>query len=491
MGQQTIAIVLPNQLFADNPLFAMAKDFWLLEHPHFFTRFRYHKKKLMLHRASMKGYEGLLRDRGYRVKYVEAADCESLAYVLHRLGGPRGRKVAVVDPVESELCSELSELRADGIEMQVFESPQFLSGADVLDELLGDKKHPQMASFYARQRKRLGILVEDGRPIGGKWSFDAENRRRLPKDIRIPPLPCPKTDRHVKEAAKYVSTHFADNPGATDGRSYPTTETGARAWLADFLEQRFASFGPYEDAISREHAVLFHSVLSPLLNIGLLTPDEVVREALEYAHANSIGMASLEGFVRQMIGWREFMRGVYTMMGDEQRRTNFWKCRNSLPRSLYDGTTGIEPVDLTIRRVVCDAYAHHIERLMILGNFMLLCEIDPDEVFRWFMELFIDAYDWVMVPNVYGMSQYADGGRITTKPYISSSNYIRKMSDFPRGDWCNIWDGLFWRFVARHESVFAGNPRMRVMAVQLRRMDESRLEAHVAVAERFLAELFG
>ncbi len=287
-----------------------------------------------------------------------------------------------------------------------------------------------------------------------------------------------------------MEKHFGNNPGAMEGCSCPTTHDGARTWLTDFMEHRLASFGPYEDAISKDHGALFHSVLSPLLNTGLLTPDEVVNHVVEYAGRHDVGLASLEGFVRQVIGWREFVRGVYVAIGEQQRRVNFWGLSNPLPRSFYNGSTGVEPVDTTIHKVLQNAYVHHIERLMILGNFMLLCEIRPDEVYRWFMELFIDAYDWVMVPNVYGMSQYADGGRIMTKPYISSSNYLRKMSDFGRGDWCDIWDGLFWRFVSKHKHVFANNARMKVMAVQVARMDRRRLKTHIATAERFLATLF-
>ncbi|MFM7740297.1 MAG: FAD-binding domain-containing protein, partial [Planctomycetota bacterium] len=194
------------------------------------------------------------------------------------------------------------------------------------------------------------------------------------------------------------------------------------------------------------------------------------------------------GFIRQVIGWREYIRGVYHVYGRKQRCGNAWGHRRKLPASFYDGTTGIEPVDEVIRSVLKYGYCHHIERLMILGNFMMLCEIEPDEVYRWFMELFVDAYDWVMVPNVYGMSQHADGGLMTTKPYISGSAYVLKMSNFKRGPWCEIWDGLYWRFIAKHREFFAKNPRMSVMAKQCDRMGE-KLDRHVEVAGRYLAGL--
>ena len=445
------AIILPNQLYEDSPLFSVASEFYLIEHARFFLDHRYHKKKILLHRATMKAYERRLRERGLRVDYLSIRQVPQLVSLVDLLRRRKVERVCLLDPVDHGLLRELEEFRAaSGIDVMILETPQFLTDRKAIEELLSTARHLQMASFYIRQRKRLGILVEDGKPIGGKWSFDPENRQRLPKDACIPSLRSLPTGKHGREAGLYVEKHFRENPGDIEGWLYPTTHDGAQVWLTDFVEHRLASFGPYEDAISKDSGLLFHSLLSPLLNTGLLRPVEVVGRVVEYSQRHNVGLASLEGFVRQGIGWREFMRGVYVTIGDQQRHENFWGLSNPLPKSFYDGSTGVEPVDKIIHRVLRNAYAHHIERLMILGNFMLLCEIHPDEVYRWFMELFIDAYDWVMVPNVYGMSQYADGGRITTKPYISSSNYIRKMSDFGQGNWCSIWDGLFWRFVSRH-----------------------------------------
>jgi deoxyribodipyrimidine photolyase-like uncharacterized protein len=215
---------------------------------------------------------------------------------------------------------------------------------------------------------------------------------------------------------------------------------------------------------------------------------QVIDAALE--RADRVPLNSLEGFVRQIVGWREYMRGVYRLYGRRQRTRNFWNHRRPMPAAFYDGTTGIEPADTVIRRVLHHAYCHHIERLMILGNFMLLCEIDPTAIYQWFMELFIDAYDWVMVPNVFGMSQHADGGLITTKPYLSGSSYVLKMSNFRKGPWCTIWDALYWRFVDRHRDFFAANPRMSVMVAQCERMG-TRLDEHRRTAAQFLTRLHG
>ncbi|MBN1817918.1 MAG: cryptochrome/photolyase family protein [Sedimentisphaerales bacterium] len=491
MMERAVGIILPHQLFADNPLFAAVSRLYLLEHPYFFTSQSFHKKKLLFHRASMKAYEHRLIQKGKRVAYIEFHHGVTLPLLTDRLKKEGVEKICIVDPVEHAIGLELEEIRTKGrIEVQILETPLFLTSREAVLHLVGEKEHFSMASFYIRQRKRLGILIEDGKPVAGQWSFDPQNRRRLPKQAQIPNVPKPRVNKHLKEAKSYVEQHFSGNPGDTENWIYPVTHEQAREWCTEFLEKRLSLFGPYEDAISRNHAVLFHSVLSPLLNAGLLTPAELIHQVLEYGSVHGIDITSIEGFVRQVIGWREFIRGVYLRIGEQQKKTNFWGFTYPLSQCFYDGSTGIEPVDTIIRRVLGTAYAHHIERLMVLGNFMLLCEIHPDHVYRWFMELFIDAYDWVMVPNLYGMSQYADGGQITTKPYISSSNYIRNMSDWRQGDWSQIWDGLFWRFIHRHKSVFTANPRMHMMTLQLERMDPSRLKVHLDTAERFLGRLY-
>ncbi len=218
-------------------------------------------------------------------------------------------------------------------------------------------------------------------------------------------------------------------------------------------------------------------------------PMEVVDQAIHYANEHEIPINSLEGFVRQIIGWREFIRGMYEAKGSDSRTANYWNHTRKMPASFYDGTTGIEPVDDTIKKVLRDGYSHHIERLMIIGNFMLLCEIDPKEVYRWFMELYIDAYDWVMVPNVYGMSQFADGGFFATKPYISGSNYVLKMSNYSKGPWQKTWDGLFWRFMDIHRDFFLKNPRLGMLVRTFDKMSDDKRMAHYDNAQKFLDRL--
>lgn len=369
----------------------------------------------------------------------------------------------------------------------------FLSPDDWIEDVMGGMKKPFMKTFYEAQRKRMNILLEkDGKPVGGKWSFDAENRKKLPKTQPVPKPYAAPLDQVVSAAQKWTKERFPDAPGIRDNFNYPSTRQEALKAMSLFFENRFELFGDYEDAISTRVRVMFHSVLTPPLNIGLITPQEIIEAALDAAEKKpKIPLNSLEGFIRQIIGWREFMRIIYLRHGVMERKENFWNFTREMPPAFYDGTTGIEPIDHTIQTLLEDGYTHHIERLMVLGNFMLLCRIHPDAVFKWFMELFIDAYDWVMVPNVYGMSQFADGGVFSTKPYISGSNYIRKMSDFPKGNWCETWDGLYWTFIEDHREFFASQYRLSMMVRLLDKMPDEKRAFHRENAEDFIKKHFG
>ena len=297
-------------------------------------------------------------------------------------------------------------------------------------------------------------------------------------------------DSYVEEAYLYIKNNFENNYGSLNQKiNYPTDFETAKNWLNDFLKNRFFEFGDYEDAIVQEELILNHSLLSPLINSGLLTPSYVVNELNDYATKKNIPINSYEGIIRQIIGWREFIRGVYVSKGSIERTKNYWGFTKKMPDSFYTASTGIKPVDDSINKVNDNAYLHHIERLMVIGNFMFLCEINPDDVYKWFMELFIDSYDWVMVPNVYGMSQFADGGLMSTKPYISSSNYIMKMSDYKKGEWQKIWDGLYWRFIHKNQSFFTSNPRLSMMVRTLNKMSTDKLNSHLEVSDTLLSQI--
>jgi deoxyribodipyrimidine photolyase-related protein len=483
-----VALIYPHQLFPDHPAVADADICVLVEEPLLFTQYRFHAKKLLLHRAAMQSYAARLREQGTRVRYVESGEVGVTADVSVVLKALDATHVRFVDPCDDWLQQRLTAaLRKAGVEFTIHEDPHFLTPSHVFEEFIAGRQKLFFNEFYVLQRRRLRILLTElGRPIGGKWSYDPANRKKLPGGLPIPPIVWPMPSGEVLRAEEYIRQRFPQAAGDASNFCYPTTPEQASACFDDFLDQRFHAFGEYEDAILADETFLFHSVLTPALNCGLISPRQVIDKALE--HAERVPLNSLEGFLRQVVGWREYMHGVYRQFGRLQRTRNFWAHRCPMPRAFYDGTTRIAPVDAVIQRVLTHAYCHHIERLMILGNFMLLCEIDPDAIYQWFMELFIDAYDWVMVPNVYGMSQHADGGLMTTKPYISGSSYILKMSNFRRGPWCPIWDALYWRFIDRHRAFFTGNPRMSVMVTQCDRMG-SRLAEHLRIADGFLEGL--
>jgi len=486
------ALIYPHQLFPEHPAVPSADICFLVEDPLFFRQYPFHRQKIVLHRASMKAYAKQLARQKKEVVYIDSCDLdktEAIGPILKQRGIQRAR---YVEPSDDWLQQRLANgLAAVGLERELLPDPHFLTQPEHFLEFERRRKDKKgkwyFTDFYMEQRKRLQILVDaNGKPLGGKWSFDTENRKKLPPGTPIPSIHWPRRRSEVTEAIKYVDQNFSQHYGTVDDFRYPITSSDARQCLTDFLERRFNNFGDYEDAIEPDETFLFHSVLTPALNIGLLSPREVIDGAL--SKMEQVPLNSLEGFIRQVIGWREYIRGVYLLMGRQQRNGNYWENQQPVPPSFYDGSTGVEPVDRVIHRVLKHGYCHHIERLMILGNFMLLCDLAPNSVYQWFMEMFIDAYDWVMVPNVYGMSQYADGGMITTKPYISGSAYVLKMSHFRRGEWCPIWDALYWRFIHRHREFFAKNPRMSVMVAQANRMGE-KLTQHIDTAESYLQKL--
>jgi deoxyribodipyrimidine photolyase-related protein len=495
-------LCFPNQLFEINPSIAEGRDIYLIEDSLFFGDFEcitfFHKKKLVLHRASMKYYEDFLKKEGFNVIYLDYQNISksdpnntTLKALFELLNARNIEKIHYLEPVDLVLESRLEKFcKFYEINRIIYENPGFFCSKAYIENFFKNRKRYLQTSFYIEQRKRMNILIENGKPVGGKWTYDKENRKKIPKDIEIPKLVKPGINEYLNEALKYVSTKFSENLGRIDNFCYPVTHKDAIEWFNTFLVERFHFFGPYEDAIEANNHLLFHSLLSPILNIGLITPHRVIKQTLNYAKRTDIPLNSLEGFIRQIIGWREFIRAIYIREGAKQRDSNYWQNKRKLPNSFYNGTTGILPIDNLIKSLINTGYLHHIERLMLLGNFMNLCEIASNEIYRWFMEFFIDAYDWVMVPNVYGMSLNADGGLITTKPYISSSNYIKKMSNYPSGRWNSIWDGLYWRFINKHKEKIKKNPRMSMMINILNKMNAEKLLNHIETAENFLSDLF-
>jgi deoxyribodipyrimidine photolyase-related protein len=491
---KTIKLIFPHQLFEFNPVFSIEGSIYLVEERLFFNQYNFHKQKIAFHRASMKYYERFLLKRGSSVTYIEAHKPEAdIRILIHNLKDLGFESVLIVDPVDNWLLSRITKTcQKFKIELKILDSPMFLNNTQDLAHFFNpSKKKFFQTEFYKQERIKRKILIDDsGGPSGGQWTFDDENRKKFPKGKAVIKTKFPESDPYLLEAKAYTEQHFANNIGnLSETVNYPIGFKASEEWLDQFLEKRFAEFGDYEDAIVHKELLLNHSLLTPMLNAGLLTPHQIIQKTLDYSNKNKIPLNSLEGFIRQIIGWREFIRGVYVTKGSEERVRNFWGFSRKIPKSFYDGTTGIFPVDETIKKVLETGYCHHIERLMVLGNFMLLCEFDPDEVYRWFMELFIDAYDWVMVPNVYGMSQFADGGLMSTKPYVSGSNYLMKMSDYPKGQWQEIWDALFWRFLDIHRAFFLKNPRLGMLVKTFDKWDEGKKKSVHQLAENYIGSL--
>ena len=489
---KALLVILGNQLFPLEYLESLdCAGVFMAEDMGLCTEVRHHQQKIVLFLAAMRHYADSLRDHGYTVHYHELDQSDGRQYE-EKLGATIAA-TACDTIVHFEIEDKPMEQRivtfaeSEGLHRAELESPMFLCSRERFREFSDGKASLRMAEFYKDERYRQGLLIDaDGTPEGGKWSFDADNRRKLPKDEEPPAINEPVPTKHTEELIPTVSRTFADHPGDAREFAWPVTRDAALKSLDDFLCNRFDRFGPFEDAMTTRSDTVFHSVLSPLLNLGLITPAEVVGCAVRHGRDHGVPLQSIEGFVRQLVGWREFIRGIYREYGERQATTNFWSATRRMTKDWYDATTGIVPLDHTIDVARRRGWAHHIPRLMVVGNLMTLCEIRPADAHRWFMEMFVDSADWVMGPNVYGMGIFSDGGIFATKPYICGSNYLLKMSDYPRGDWCDIVDGLYWRFIDRHRDFFAGNARLALMPRALDRIGDDRRERIFDAAESFL-----
>ncbi|MGB0177980.1 MAG: cryptochrome/photolyase family protein, partial [Owenweeksia sp.] len=470
----------------DHTLFFMAEDSGLCTH------YRYHKHKLVLFLSAMRNHSDELSKK-YRLEYHQLNAQNSNKSYEQKLSETLDKfssieKIITYDIEDAFMDKRIRDFcKENKLELEVVESPAFITTQKEFRQYLEKHPKPFMHTFYKEQRKRLGILLNSsGDPLHGKWSFDSENRKKLPKNIRIPEQPESALNDNDKDVIKLVNQLFEDHLGNTDSFQWSTTRRSVLYRLDHFLKENFEDFGPYEDAIDKDRVFLFHSVLSPYLNMGLITPDELTDRVMEYYDKNNTHYSSVEGFVRQLIGWREFMRGIYHHFDLEK---NHFHHQRKMKDCWYNGTTGIPPLDDSIKKALKYGYTHHIERLMVLGNLMLTTGLHPQEVYGWFMEMYVDSADWVMAPNVYGMSQFAEGGIFATKPYIGGSNYILKMSNYKKGDWCDIVDGLYWRFIDAKKKTFAGNQRMSMMVRSLEKMDSGRKKRIFKAADEWTEQV--
>ncbi|REK05696.1 MAG: cryptochrome/photolyase family protein [Bacteroidetes bacterium] len=487
-------IVFPHQLFSNTGNINRKSEVFIVEEYLFFRQYKFHQQKIAFNRATMKAYADYLSEKGFKCTYIESVkEISDLRKLIPWLSKNKFNSISFHSVsdfwLEERLVKGASKYKMN---LSQFESSLFLNSREQNKKLLGAKKKYNQTSYYINQRKHYQILLDKaGKALKGKWTFDTDNRKKYPDNQKAPLLPAIKKSAYHIEADEYVKKHYRENYGKrSQSLVLPVTGESAKIWYLDFLKNRFQDFGAYEDAIVKDAYVLNHSFISPLLNCGLLDPAYVIDEAIEFAQKNKIPYNSLEGFVRQILGWREFANAVYLKDGSKQRTRNFWKFKRKIPGSFYTGSTGIGPLDDCIHKALDHAYNHHIERLMILSNFMLLCEFDPDLIYQWFMEMYIDSYDWVMVPNVYGMGQFADGGLMCGKPYISGSNYILKMSNYERNEaWAETWDALFWRFINVNRKKIKNIPRMSMLINTFDRMKKEKQEMHMKTANKFLRSL--
>jgi len=494
MSTNDLLLILGNQLFPIEHIkktkvkkVFMAEDFGLT------TYHKHHKLKILMFLWAMRQYRDELVENGYTVYYYSIEDKNfKISYEDKLLAAIKKYKIEKINYFEIEdhfFEDNFNKfIIKNKIKTKLIQNPMFLlSRAKFVEFAHTQKNLIRMASFYQKMRIKMSILIDENtKPIGGKWSYDEENRKKIPQNINIPEKPSLTNNNDINDLKDKINLIFKDHPGSADYLWMPTNRQEALKWMDKFFKTKFHNFGIYEDAIIDNNNFLFHSALSPIVNMGLLTPDEIIQKAVNFSKQESVPLNSLEGFIRQIIGWREFIRGIYHYKGREEKKSNFWQHNRRLTSDWYEGTTGIIPLDDVIKDCLKYGYTHHIPRLMIVCNIMNLCRIHPDEIYKWFMEMFVDSSDWVMVPNVYGMGTFADGGIFATKPYSCGSNYILKMSNYKRGDWCEIVDGLYWKFMSDNLSFFKSNHRLSILVRSLDKMNKVKKDIIFQKATKFI-----
>ena len=410
-------IILPHQLFSINYFPVSIKSVILYEHPQYFTKYNFNKKKLVLHRASMKCYKDYLVKNDFKVKYINFNQKE-----------PSFKDKIIFDPVDN--------INFNVKPKEILETPNFLLTKEDYGKIRKKSDKFFFKSFYASGKKINDI-------IPNIKSQDKQNRQRMPKDLVLPkiPLQSKEDSKYVNEAIKYVNKNFPDNYGNTDNFWCPISYDSAKKWFKEFIKKKFSNFGPYQDFIKQGEQFMFHSVLSCVINIGLINPLEIIKEIKPLQ--KKVPINSFEGYVRQLY-WREYQRYCFIYCPFD---SNYFGNSKKLSKDWYEGTLGIPPVDDAIKTAFDLGYLHHINRLMVVGNYMNLSEIEPMEGLKWFMEFSVDSYEWVMYQNVLDMVFFVTGGKTMRKPYSTSSNYVLKMSDYKKDEWCETWNQKYEDFM--------------------------------------------
>jgi deoxyribodipyrimidine photolyase-related protein len=477
-GMKTVWI-LGDQLHEDHPALACADKkqdrVLFIESRKRSTQYSYHQLKLVLVFSAMRHRAEALRKEGWQVDYIELTGDFSEGLEAH-VARHAPEAILVQEPSQYEFRQAIPKLeRKFGVRFEVVPTNQFLVPEADFEEWAGERRHLIMENHYRRVRKKLNILIEpDGEPTGGAWNFDADNRQTHAafsrSRVAVPPAPRTQPDKITQKVIALVKREFSERPGDAEKFWLPVTREESKLWLKTFITTRLENFGPWEDVMDSRQPVLFHSVLTPMLNIGLLQPRECVNAAIEVYNQGRAPLASVEGFVRQIIGWREFINGVYWHRMPGYEELNALDAQRSLPKWIYTGETEMNCLHHVIGQVIELGYNHHIQRLMVLGNFFLLGGFEPAQVLRWYLEMYVDAHNWVMAANVIGMVLHADGGYMATKPYAAGAGYINRMSDYCAGcryqpdqrtgpDACPF-NYLYWNFYATHHDRFAQNRRI-------------------------------
>ncbi|TVQ75190.1 MAG: cryptochrome/photolyase family protein [Chromatiaceae bacterium] len=503
----TLRLVLGDQLNASHPWFRQPDPGCVVVMMEIRSETDYvvhHAQKVLAIFAAMRSFAEALRAAGHRVHYLRIGDPDNqqdfaanLVQLAARYKATRFERMEADEWRVERLLDEASA-RLD-LPATVVDSAHFLRDRDDLAQAFSERV-PRLEYFYRDMRRRHGLLLDDNhKPVGGRWNYDADNRARWPGEPPAPAWPWVPTDVSAlweEIAAAGVRTFGEPKAHALP---WPLSRAQAREGLAVFVNQVLPHFGRFQDAMSTQEPLLFHSGLSFALNIKMLHPREVMDAAIQAFEAGEVDIAACEGFVRQILGWREYVRGVYWGRMPHYAQTNALDAHRPLPRWYWTGETQMACLRHAIGQSLQLAYAHHIQRLMITGNFALLAGCDPDTVDAWYLGIYIDAFEWVEMPNTRGMSQYADGGLVASKPYAASASYIKRQSDYCKGcryaatrrhgaDACPF-NSLYWDFMLRHEADFAGNPRMTMPYRAWQRMDEAERKATLKHARHLLERL--
>jgi deoxyribodipyrimidine photolyase-related protein len=468
------------------------------------TYVRHHQKKIVLVLSAMRHFAQDLQARGVTVDYIrldDPANTGSLrGEMLRAVARHRPARIVATEAGEWRLTEDMRRWHdAAGIEVEIRDDTRFLCRIAEFRAWAAGKTNLRMEFFYREMRRRTALLMDGGAPVDGRWNFDAENRKRLPAKLAVPPPPNIPPDKITQDVMALVQARFGGHFGAVDGFNLPVTAADATAALQDFIRHRLPQFGDWQDAMKTGEPALFHALISTSINAGLLDPLAACQAAEAAFRAGHAPLNAVEGFIRQIIGWREFIRGVYWLRMPGYATGNALDAVRPLPQFYWDADTRMNCLHHAIADTRAHAYAHHIQRLMITGNFALLAGLHPDAVDEWYLIVYADAYQWVEMPNVRGMALFADGGIVGSKPYAASGAYINKMSDYCGGCHYDVKDAtgargcpfnaLYWDFIARHARRFAGNQRMAMPLRTLERMDTSRVAALRARARAFLAAM--